>query len=722
MNTNKQGSLARTDAPNANLIAAKLNDRLTAEGYGSKDNLNEYKDVLSVGTESRTAGAVAKMQQVTQQAEVIGRGIYDTCWDQLTKAQQKAFQVSSLAWADFANYQNTATSVSFSNESKIAAGGGDHYLQPTLTDGIEAYDHRDLLNSKVATTVINVGSARQDNFGEAFYPTIVLPPNEGNVRFVVENTFVMTDYLHTGDGSNGVPDGFGSVSIIDAIVDPTVLRDAAIKVIPIYSASNPVFTDEVDPWMEHNVETGALKFHQNIDLLALSNDNVLNPTQVFDSTDQLDHDVRIGQVFVKMTKGATEEVIAIDLKHVPGANFAGFMGKGTARELTLSYASRTVPLHGAIKTISGADSEILEYFNDPVRSDWVLYLDISLSGTVNLETSNIRVNGGVVQIANIWEMPVNDDNMSTPVQITNAADINGAMDAFDKIELVGWYPAASRTNLNRRTRGILARTDIMSEQYTIPMGPPISVLTPVVDTETLVDLEAPIKLNRVRNSQNAVHSLIEYGNMLKRFKNANDIRSPRPEITGIGRYLYRAYYHEAEIDLAANVDSIRSADRLEDINHSIISVIRNVATRAWAASGFGAAWQAMGLEGRPVVNVGCGPMVASYLSLAADTRILGDLFDINLVTTMNKELNDMIIINFSSDTGIEAFTSGNFYYIPEIVSTLPKTTNGGQSIQLTVQNRNMHINHLPIQVRIILKGMNDVLTAKTPIRTITTIV
>lgn len=722
MNIHDTGLASNSDMPNANTLAVQLRERLLSDGVNSNEK-DLLKDVLSFGNESRTGTAIATMANAAQEAEVTGRGIYGNTWDKLTAAQRKAFEVTSLAWADFANYDRAATTISLSNESKIPSGSaGDHYLTPTLTDGVEAYDARALLDAKVATTVINVGSARQDDFGEAFYPTIVLPPNEGNIRFVVENTFVMTDFLHTGNGSTGVPAGFGSVSIIDAIVDPTILRDAAIKVIPIYSASNPAFTDEVDPWMEYNVETGALKFHQDIDLLAISNDNVLNPTQVFDSTDQLDHDIRIGKVFVKMTKGATEEIIAIDLKHVPGANFAAHMAKSSSRDLALNYASRSVPIHGALKTISGADSTILEYFNDPVRSDWVVYLDLSLSGNVNLETSNIRVNGGVVQIANIWEMPVNDENLTNPIQITNAADINAAMAAFDKIELVGWYPSAQRTNLNRRTRGILARTDIMAEQYTIPMGPPISVLTPVVDTETLVDLEAPIKLNRIRNSQNAVHTLIEYGNMLKMHKNANDIRSPRPEVSGVGRYLMRPYYYEAEIDLATTVDSIRSADRLEDINHSIIAVIRNLSTRAWAGSGFGAAWQAMGLEGRPVVNVGCGPIVASYLNLAADTRILGDLFDINLVTTMNRELADMIIINFSSNTGIEAFTSGNFYYIPEIVSTLPKTTNGGQSIQLTVQNRNLHINHVPVQLRIVLKGLDDVLKSKAPIRTITTVV
>lgn len=699
------------------MIAQRLTDEI---GSGrTADKGLSLNNVLSTGIESRSEGAKEIFQTVCASAESIGRAVYQGAWDSLTKAQQEAFRVTSLAWGEgFGKYNSTATTVSPSTESNMpASSAGEFYLNSGLTEGTEAYDHRELLAAKVATTVINVGSARQDAFGETFYPTIVLPPSEGNIRFSVENTYVMTDFLHTGNGSTGVPTGFGSVSIIDAMVDPRVLRDSSIKVIPIYSTTNAAFSKDVAPFEISGVETGALRFNTDIDLLAISNDNLLNPTQILDSTDQLDHDVRIREVFLKIGNGTKKEIISVKLGLAPGANFANNAARSDSRDLALSFNSKMIPIAGNTKTVDGQPSVVLDYLNNPARADWVVYLDLNLSGYVNLETGNIRVNSAPAQIASVWSTPIGADDNARHTKITDATMLTDLMDHLTTIEIVGWVPDASRTNLNRRTRGILVRTEIHAEQYTIPMGPPISVLTPVVDTETLVDLEAPIKLNRIRNSQNAIRSLLDFGDLLKTYKNSSDIRSPRPDIRGIGRYVMRTHYSEAEIDLLATVDSIRSSDRLDDVNHAILAVVRTMVTSAWLSSGYGPAWQAMGIEGRPVINIGSNTAIGSYMTLAADNRILGDLFDINWVTTNNQEMEDIIIINFSCVDGPECFKSGNFYYIPEIVSTLPKTTNGGQSIQLTVQNRNLHINHAPIQIRIRLKNLNEVLSSKVAVKT-----
>ena len=153
-----------------------------------------------------------------------------------------------------------------------------------------------------------------------------------------------------------------------------------------------------------------------------------------------------------------------------------------------------------------------------------------------------------------------------------------------------------------------------------------------------------------------------------------------------------------------------------------MAVVRHMVTKAWSVSGFGAAWTAMGIEGKPTVVIGCNVEIGSYLTLAHQEMALGALFDVKIVTTQNREMENNIVIGFTSGTGKEVFTFGNFYYMPEIVSTLPKTTNGGQSIQLTVQNRNMHLCHIPVQLRIRLKGLEKVLTSKIPVKTVTHVV
>lgn len=698
---------------NANSAAANLRSTLADDSLP----LPHFKP----GIESKTA---LLSHNNTVQATGVSVFGQDT-WASLTPQQRDAFRITSLAWDDLLGYNDVATNITFSNESRLFSTKGiDTYLQPTLTDGLEAYDHRNLVNSKVATTIINVGSARQDDFAEMFYETVVLSPDEGNVTLSVEQTFVMNDYLHTGDGFGGVPYGFGGANLVDAYVNPSILRSNEIKVIPLYSASNECFTREVQPFMtEDNIETGALKFNTHIGLLAVSMDSLLNPNAVADSTDQLDHGLGIDKVFLKLKKGGTTEIIPISLNGIPGATFVpNPLGKTASRDVILNFVTTSIPLHGKLKTVAGTESQLLGYLRDPARKDWVVYLDFSVTGMANLETGSTRVNDSVVQISSVWDTKVNDKGMAQPTKIVNASDLNALNSQFDEMRLVGWFPEGRRTNINRRTRGLLIRTDILSDTYVIPMGPPISVLTPTVDTDTLVDMEGPIRANRIRNSQNAVKALLEYGEQIKRYVNSADVYSPRPDIQGIGRLILRTYYDEIEIDALEIIDSMRSSDRLADLNWSIINIIRSRVSLAFANSNYGPTWLAMGIEGKPIVNIGTTLEIAQYLDLQADTAILGSMFDYDFAVTTNREVEDLIIINFTTKSDHVFMKSGNFYYIPEMVSTLPKTTNNAQSVQLTVQNRNMHLNHCPIQIRIRVKNLAQALASKVPLKTLTSIV
>ena len=194
-----------TTAVDANAVARELTAELESGAGSFHADKESLKQALSVGAESRTAEAQTLLGQLHEGAESVGRSVYGASWDTLTAAQKKMFKICSTAWGDgFNAFNRSAMDIAPSAESAIPGYvAGDTYINPDmkLSPGAEAYDARQLMDAKVATTVINVGSAVQDEFAEAFFPTVVLPPNEGNVRFEVEKTFVMTDYLHTGDGS-----------------------------------------------------------------------------------------------------------------------------------------------------------------------------------------------------------------------------------------------------------------------------------------------------------------------------------------------------------------------------------------------------------------------------------------------------------------------------------------------------------------------------------------
>lgn len=707
-------------------VVATLSTRLMEHGSLHKNDVGSF---LKAGLESRSvdAGTEAAVRGVIDDYKSHLQLAFGTAWDGLTKQQKRCSEIISLAFENPVEYNRAATTVGFGTEAHLpATSHSDFYIQPTvsdLTSGLEAYDHRQLTATKVYSTVINIAAARQDKFGEAFFPTQVISPDEGIVRFEMTQTYVMTDFLHTGNGSQGVPEGFGSVSIIDALINPEVLRDTCLEVVPIYSRTNSIFAEAVDPWVESGVETGALKFNQDIDLLAAGHDNLLNPTQVFDSTDQLDFDVFIKRIFLKVTdKDANTEILPIKLGRIPGANAVAPNGYVTSgRELSFNFNTTNIPLSSLIQAMDGGDnvdSVTLQYLREPSRAGWQVYLDFNVTGSVNLETGNIRVNRGNVQIDSVWDEKPDADGVVNPKQVTNATLLTALNSHFASIDMVGYQIHATRTNLNRRTRGILVRSDIVGDAIAIPMGPPVSALAPVVDVPSLVDLEAPIRVVRMRNSQNALAALLEYGDGLRAYSNSLSIRAPRPRLGGVGNFIMRPYFEEATLDLATMVDSIRSKDRLEDVNYAIQAAVRGMVSRAWGTSGYGPAWQALGNENEmPVVNIGTNTEIGSYLFMKGDNRLLGDLFETNLVTTNNREIKDMIIINFSHKGEDPWFRSGTFYYMPELVSTLPKTTNGGQSIQLTVQNRNLHVCHTPIQLRIHLKNLKEVLMSKVPVLT-----
>lgn len=711
---------------NANDVVTALTQGLTDQGALHPDVVGNF---LKAGTESKS---------VSTEVRATVKGVVDNYkshlirafgedWQNLNKAQRKVSEVLSLAFESPAEYNRAATTVSFGTEAHLpTTSHADFYIQPTdakMTAGLEAYDHRGLLPTKVYSTIINIAAARQDAFSEAFFPTQVISPEEGIVRFEMTQTYVMTDYLHTGNGSTGVPQGFGSVSLIDALINPEVLRDTCLDVIPIYSPSNTAFSADVDPWYEKGVETGALRFNQDIDLLAAGQDTILNPSQVYDSTDQLDFDVFLKRLFFKVTdKEGNVEILPINLGRIPGANAVAPNGYVTSgREMTFNFNTTNIPLSTLIQAMGpdgSIESKTLAYLRDPSRASWQVYLDFNVTGSVNLETGNIRVNRGNVQIDSVWDERKDADGVVNPTQVTSATLLTGLEEHFTSIEMVGYQVHATRTNLNRRTRGILVRSDIVTDAIAIPMGPPVSALAPVVDIPSMVDLEAPIRVVRMRNSQNALAALLEYGNGLRNYANSTSIRAPRPRLGGVGNFIMRPYYEEATLDLAEMVDSIRSKDRLEDVNYAIQAAVRGMVSRAWGTSGYGPAWQALGNENElPVVNIGTNTEIGSYLFMKGDNRLLGDLFETNLVTTNNKEIGDMIIINFTHKGEQPWFRSGTFYYMPELVSTLPKTTNGGQSIQLTVQNRNLHVCHTPIQLRIHLKNLKQVLMSKVPVLT-----
>ena len=110
---------------------------------------------------------------------------------------------------------------------------------PSLTGGeamdrmrvaLEAYDETENRNAAAYSIAYNMQAARQDEFGEAFFPTIVVTPDQVGITISIR---VVTVYDEVRRQISGDLDNFGRRNIIEAVIDPTILRNDQTDIIPV---------------------------------------------------------------------------------------------------------------------------------------------------------------------------------------------------------------------------------------------------------------------------------------------------------------------------------------------------------------------------------------------------------------------------------------------------------------------------------------------------------
>jgi hypothetical protein len=96
---------------------------------------------------------------------------------------------------------------------------------------LEAYDERDNRNAAVYSIAYNMQAARQDEFGETFFPTIVVTPDQVGFGVTVRLMSVMNDFNRQ---ITGELDKYERKNLIRALADPTILKNEMTRIIPVY--------------------------------------------------------------------------------------------------------------------------------------------------------------------------------------------------------------------------------------------------------------------------------------------------------------------------------------------------------------------------------------------------------------------------------------------------------------------------------------------------------
>lgn len=660
----------------------------------------------------------ASMQELDTSVKGLQSALEHICGENsvtVSQVQKDAAAVAGMLGGDIPGFLRMPTQhnvISTESMAFIPAQGGD-FAETRMKQAMEAYDEKENKNAVIYSVAYNLQAARQDEFGEAFFPTVVVTPDQ--VGFTVSIRLIQV-YDEVRRQVSGKIDSFNKRNIIQAVIDPTILRNDQTKIVPVHraeSAGNFVATGVLTPrnvLLEgESILTSALAVGKKFSLLGISQTEALLETGLQDSTDSIDTAVALEAIYVLIG----DSVVKFNTLRLPTATFT-YAVQGNYRMMNLAFTTDSLLIDKDTKDVAGAT---LAELAGITTAEAEVRVSVSISGSVNLELADTTVFASDMAVFSVTD--------NTGVKLDPETGAGKALaDLLIGAKVIGYDLDARRTNVNRRQRGQLLDTTFYNQVYAVPLRSPITVPRPLTigDANDSSDLAALITATHIRTSNAAVDELLRVQDVLAEFvgKTTND--GETPEILGVARFLVKPFYEYDELNVDEVIDSIKSHERAADIQAVLVNKLRDMAYRMYRDSGYKAAADALagGVSQVPTIVIGTDPVLSRYLTVTGDLRTLGNDFNVRIVSTLNKRMTGKIVMSFGEfGAGKEGVPNpmhfGNMAWKPELTLVLPLHRNGANSKELTVQPSFLHVTNLPIMASLDVVGIKDIVASKVPV-------
>lgn len=646
-----------------------------------------------------------------------------------TEAQKNAAVIAGMIAGDPAAFMKAPVF----NERKSSIMGNritNVYTPSSVDDGgysraysAEAYDNSNNRNANVYSIAYNMQASRQDEFGETFFPTITVAPDEVGLAITIRLMMVFNNFFRN---PNGELNDYDKINIIRALTDWKILRNELTRIYPVYtSASSGLFVDSqtIAPTTVNvenvSIQTAPLAVGKKLSLLGISQTEQLLQAGMMDVTDSIEPAMNLEYVYVQFTSivnGVTyTDTIKFSTKELPYANFI-YNPQQNYRIMVLNFRTSSMLMNQNITTVDGA-APTNPFLQALASGGYALRMDCEVTGNCNIELGDTVVYGNSISLNSLV------DANGSPIDLTSGVG-QQIMEGINSGEIVGYDLYAWRSNLNRRQRGQLFDITYFTQIYNIPMRAPITAVRPVNSdggTDT-TDLGALITATRIRTSNYAVTSLLQAAEVLSNYVDVRGLTGSYstnnwPEVLGVGRYLVQPYFASYDLDMAQSVDSVMSSDRIDDLVATIINRIRDFAYRAYQDSEYIAAALVMSggaVPPPPTVIIGTDPVLSRYLQINGELRTLGNDFACRVVSSLDIRVRGKIFVTFGVfDGDINSAPNplhfGCMGWKPELTLTIPISRNGQVSKELTVQPSFLHIVNLPLLIVINVINLPDVL-------------
>lgn len=571
-----------------------------------------------------------------------------------------------------------------------------------LTIGNEAYDGQSINNALYYSITYNLLASRQDAFGEGFFPTITIDPTSSGANIESEYISLYNEITRTKDGA---PDAgkFEKIPVVKAIYDNDLFASDRNKIVPVSRAENadvlvPALAF-VDKSTGSEITTAPIKFGKNISLLGISQTDAQLTKGSMDNTDALANHLVVENVYYSLegddgAGGTTTENFKFSAAILPFSNFT-YTTQDHNKDMGLSFQSDSIYIKtGSTLTADGSASTTLA----ALPQNHTIGLKVVLNGSANAQAGDIVIYANQIEVVEVR------DAAGNVLPSTNADYVAIATAFSGKVNLVGYTVEAYTTNSNLRTRGQMITSDRYNQIYTVPLRQGITVVTPTKNA-TGNDNDAS-KINNqityagIRTSIHAVQTLTEYAKMLKNITANGAIENVK--VMGVARHHVSPYYAEENIDVTTFVDSIKSTDRLGDIQAVLVNNIKEAVINMSIDSNYSVANTVLrgAAGGKISVIIGTDPKIAHYLTRGDETIDIGDDYEAKVVSTPNKAVAGKIFVTFvvneNRNTEPHPLNFGQMFWAPTITTDVVRTMNGSTSRELSTMPRFLHVVNLPI--------------------------
>lgn len=703
----QQGSLS-FDA-----LAKKLNQVLLTKGIG----INPLAGRASYGLESLSPEHAPEAEAALGDAErELEKQVGEEIWnEELTEGQQDAGVILMNASNDPAAYHAAATAEVSSSDALLDANTVD-----TANISTESYDAREIEKTMSLSIAFNVGAARQQPAMELFWPTISLTADQAGLTLEVSRNMVHGHFVHD---SKGLPaaDQFGQKSLIDALIDSSILQNQATDIVPVYDAKIGIYDNELGafPVKVDNVEvqSGAFLFGAPLNIIAADNSSLTDPFGQRDQTDTVDSLVRLQKVFLEITdSNDVKSIVPFDVRGLPLTGFNKSI-EGHERQASLAWTTNSLPLHGKLLDKTGVEAEALKQLRAAPYDNHVFMLKVSANGSINLADGNCELTAGSATVYEVYKSVQGRNGTPELELVTDPTEVTAAKALIKSITLRSYTLDARYANLNRRERGLIVRTDTRRQKYMIPLQAPITAMKPVTDTETGYNIDAAVQAARVANTTAGIHELMAFDDFMHRYRTSQDRHRPAADIECVGKFILRPYYERKTFDFTKVINNVHSHTLADDIAAALTLNLRDSFSKAMLISGWNAAQEcaAGGAKEKPTAIIVCDPRVAQFLTIKGDSRLFGDFYKTAVEVSDYYEFRNRIFMSVRREASVQnpdGLSFGNMFWLPELITNLPIARSGQISNEFTVQTRRRHIAHCPILVRYDLVNLDKVVDTK----------